>query len=312
MVPIRRVGPFAAALALSALLSACVPGGGPPPTPPPYPIVLAHGALGMESYGALDYWFGIVPPLQNAGATVYVTEVSAIHSSVVRGEQLLAQVQQIVATSGFPRVNLIGHSQGGIDARYVAGVRPDLVASVTTIGSPHKGAELAEFIAAGIRDDGSFTSALVGAFGSSIGAILSLLTGTDLPLDARAALLQLAPSGMAAFNAQFPAGVPADCGEGSPQVGAVRYFSWMGRTPLTNSLDPSDGLVGLAGAVYLLTPNDGLVSVCSAQFGDVIRNSYLMNHLDEVNQILGLVQLFETNPKTLFVNHVTRLRNLGL
>ena len=37
----------------------------------------------------------------------------------------------------------------------------------------------------------------------------------------------------------------------------------------------------------------------------------LENHLDEVNQIAGLVSIFETNPKTLFRNHVSRLRDLN-
>ena len=37
-----------------------------------------------------------------------------------------------------------------------------------------------------------------------------------------------------------------------------------------------------------------------------------MNHLDEVNQLLGLTALFETNPKTVFRNHANRLKKKGL
>jgi triacylglycerol lipase len=278
-----------------------------------YPIVLAHGILGMESYlGVLDYWFGIVPALREAGASVYVTEVSAIHSSVERGEQLLAQVQQILATSGAAKVNLIGHSEGGIDARYVAGVRPDLVASVTTIGSPHKGSPVAELLATGILDDGTFTAELIDALGPVLQQVLQLLTGTGLPLDARAALLQLAPSQMARFNARFPNGVPAGCGEGSPQAGGVRFFSWTGSSPTTNPLDPTDTAFEYASLVHPLAPNDGFVSVCSAQFGDVIRNDYTMNHLDEIHQMVGLVSPLEVSPISLFLNHASRLRSLGL
>jgi triacylglycerol lipase len=44
----------------------------------------------------------------------------------------------------------------------------------------------------------------------------------------------------------------------------------------------------------------------------VIRDNYFQNHLDEVNQLLGLVSIFESNPKTLFRNHANRLKNLGL
>ena len=53
----------------------------PPPTPANHPFVLAHGALGMESYGPLDYWYGIEDYIEDKGGTVYVTEVSAANSS---------------------------------------------------------------------------------------------------------------------------------------------------------------------------------------------------------------------------------------
>ncbi len=286
------------------------PGGGDPG--PPYPIVLAHGALGMESYGPLEYWFGIVSALEDAGNDVHVTQVSAIHSSTVRGEQLLEQVEAILIITGKDKVHLIGHSQGGLDARYVAGVRPDLVASVTTVGSPHKGALVFDELFDGILADGTFTAALLDLFGSSIGVLLELLFGTSDPVDARAALSNLVGSGIDDFNALFPNGLPAGCHPGAAQVGDVRYYSWTGKNVLTNFLDPTDTLLGLASVVYLFQQNDGLVTVCSAQFGDVLEDDYWMNHLDEVNQILGLTHLFEVDPKTPYVQHATRLRNLGL
>ncbi len=290
-------------------------GDDPPPTgfaETRYPIVLAHGALGMESYGPLDYWYGIVEALEAEGAEVYVTQVSAINSSLERGQQLEAQVAAIVASSGASKVNLIGHSQGGLDARYVAGVSPGLVASVTTIGSPHQGAELAQVLADGILADGTFTAALIDLLGGAVEAVLELVTGQENPVDARAALIGLSPAGVGLFNALFPDGLPSGCGPGPAVVGGIHYFSWTGASVLTNVLDPTDGFLGLTSFVYLGEANDGLVSVCSAQFGDVIRDDYVANHLDEVNQILGIASLFETDPVTLFLNHANRLKNLGL
>ena len=58
--------------------------------------------------------------------------------------------------------------------------------------------------------------------------------------------------------------------------------------------------------------NDGLVGRCSSHFGQVIRDNYYMDHLDEINQLLGLVSLFETNPKAVFRQHANRLKNAGL
>src|SRR5262245_2467935 len=76
-----------------------------------YPIVLAHGLFGFdELFGVVEYWYGIPGELRERGAKVYVTTVAQAGSSEVRGEQLLEQVETIVAISGKPKVNLIGHS----------------------------------------------------------------------------------------------------------------------------------------------------------------------------------------------------------
>ena len=103
-----------------------------------YPIVLTHGMLGFDSILGVDYWYGIPSSLRSDGASVYITEVSQLNTSELRGEELLDQVEEIAAISGKGKVNLIGHSHGGPTVRYVAAIRPDLVASVTSVGAPHK------------------------------------------------------------------------------------------------------------------------------------------------------------------------------
>ena len=92
----------------------------------------------------------------------------------------------------------------------------------------------------------------------------------------------------------------------------MSYFSWSGAKPLTNVLDISDAGMGLLALLYLGEKNDGLVSSCSSHLGLVIRDDYRMNHLDEVNQVAGLVSPFETNPASVFRQHANRLKNRGL
>jgi len=277
-----------------------------------YPIVLAHGMAGFdELFGVYEYWFGIPDALEDKGATVFVTSVSQFNTSQERGEQLIAQIETITAITGKPKVNLIGHSHGGLDVRYVAATRPDLVASATSVGSPHKGADLADYLASNI-EDGSFTQSVLSYFAESLGVVLGLLSGSVEPQDAIAALDQLTSSGTAAFNASYPQGVPASaCGEGAFSVNGIRYYSWGGTGVLTNALDVSDVALGLTSLFYS-EANDGLVGRCSSHLGDVIRDNYYQNHLDEVNQVLGLVSIFTSNPKTLFKNHANRLKNAGL
>jgi len=276
-----------------------------------YPIVLAHGMAGFDSlFGVLDYWYGLEGALEDGGATVFVTEVSQFNTTQARGEQLLAQVQQILAITGKSKVNLIGHSHGGLDVRYVAAVRPDLVASVTSVGSPHKGAALADYLRANVSG-GSFTESALAFFANSLGTVLGLLTGSSNPQDAVAALDSLTSAGLASFNATYPQGVPTtSCGSGASSVGGVRYYSWSGTGLLTNLLDVSDAPLALTSLVYPES-NDGLVGRCSSHLGQVIRDNYFQNHLDEVNQVLGLVSIFESSPTSIFRAHANRLKTAG-
>jgi triacylglycerol lipase len=277
-----------------------------------YPIVLEHGMAGFDDlFGVFGYWFGIVDALEDGGATVFTTTVSQFNATELRGEQLIDQVETIVALTGKPKVHLIGHSHGGLDVRYVAAVRPDLVASVSSVGSPHKGAALADYLRANVQN-GSFTEGVLAFFANSLGTVIGLLTGHTNPQDAIAGLDALTTVGLATFNAQYPQGVPTTaCGQGAASVNGIRYYSWSGTGVLTNVLDVSDTSLGLASLVYP-EANDGLVGRCSSHLGTVVRDNYFHNHLDEVNQVLGLVSIFEASPQSIFRAHANRLKNAGL
>ena len=271
-----------------------------------YPIVLVHGLFGFDRLGPVEYFYGIPSALRSGGASVHLTSVSAANSTEVRGEQLLAQVKQILAATGAAKVNLIGHSHGGPTARYVASVRPDLVASVTSVAGVNKGSTIADVLVGAAPN----TS---GALANAVASLVSFLSGgSGLPQNGGAALRSLSTAGALAFNARHPQGVPtSSCGEGANHVNGVYYFSWSGGQPYTNVLDAADPIMALTGAAFG-QKNDGLVSSCSSHLGRVIRDDYAMNHLDEVNQTIGLVNLFETSPVTVFRQQANRLQALGL
>lgn len=277
-----------------------------------YPIVLCHGMAGFDSlFGVVDYFYGIDSALRSSGAKVYITQVPAFNSTEARGEALLAEIEDLAARTGAAKFNLIGHSHGGLDVRYVAAMRPDLVASVTTVGSPHKGADLADYLRAHVSS-GSFTEGVLSFFADSLGVLLGLLSGYSAPQDAIAGLDALTTAGTSAYNAKFPAGLPSTaCGSGPATVNGIRFYSWSGHSPVTNLLDIGDGPLGVSSLVYS-GQNDGLVGTCSSHLGTVIRDDYTMNHLDEVNQLLGLTALFSTSPVSVFRSHANRLKNAGL
>ena len=271
-----------------------------------YPIVLVHGLFGFDNIGPVEYFYGVPSALRSGGARVYTTTVSAANSTEVRGEQLLTQVKQIIAATGAGKVNLIGHSHGGPTSRYVASVRPDLVASVSSVAGVNKGSKVAD-IALGLVP--GVTSTLANAVASFINFMSG---GSGLPQNGKAALQSLSSAGAAAFNARHPAGLPTSaCGEGAYVANGVHYFSWSGGKTWTNALDALDPIFLLTG-VAMGEKNDGLVASCKSHLGRVIRDDYGMNHADEVNQLIGIVNLFETSPVSVFRQQANRLQGLGL
>jgi triacylglycerol lipase len=274
-----------------------------------YPIVLVHGLFGFDNVAGIDYFYGIPAELRNGGAQVFVASVSSFNSSEARGEQLLKEIKTLLASTGAKKVNLIGHSQGGPTARYVAGVAPELVASVTTIAGVNKGSKIADLVGR-FLPAGSFSEAVVVSATTALGNVIGFLSGRSVPEVPLEALKALSTAGTATFNAKFPQGLPTGCTNGPELVNGVRYYSWTGSKGLTNILDISDPAMGVLNLLHG-EPNDGLVSVCSSRLGTSL-GVYSQNHLDEINQLFGLRDIFDVNPVTLYRDHANRLKGMGL
>ena len=278
-----------------------------------YPIVLTHGLLGFDNLLGIDYWHKVPETLEADGAQVFLTTVSNSNSSEVRGEQLIPQIERILAITGAEKVNLIGHSHGGPTIRYVASVRPDLVASVTSIAGVNKGSEVADVINAWSEGSSAF-STLIETLGNTLATVIDFISGGGYEQDILASMSSLTTEQSLAFNVDHPAGIPTTaCGEGDYIVNGIRYYSWSGAKPLTNVLDPTDLIMGVTSLFFPAgVKNDGLVSSCSSHLGMVIRDDFRMNHLDEVNMLLGLHDIWSTDPITVFRSHANRLKQAGL
>lgn len=279
-----------------------------------YPIVFAHGLFGFGSLVGVDYFYQILPDLARNGANVWATRVSTMNSSEVRGEQALSQVETILAITGKPKVNLIGHSHGGQTVRYINGVAPEKVASVTTIASGNKGAQIADLLE-GVLVGRVLEYPARAIFDVLVSPVITFASGLDphtFPFDAKAALQALGTKQSLAFNRNFPNGVPlTNCGEGAYKVNQTLYYSFMGNSPFNTPLDPSD--YGMAASGLLAgNDNDGVVERCSARFGKVIRDNHRWNHLDEVNQLLGIRSIFAADPVSVYREHANRLKLQGL
>jgi triacylglycerol lipase len=178
---------------------------------------------------------------------------------------------------------------------------------VTSIGGVNKGSRVADVLVGAAPD-------VVYSVGNALGGFLDLINGSpSLPQNAYAAAQSLSTAGTVAFNAAHPEGIPTTaCGEGAYQVNGVYYFSWSGAKSYTNLFDPADPFLAITSLAFGGAKNDGLVASCSSHLGRVIRDDYRMNHLDEINQMVGITHLFETSPVTLFRQQANRLQGMGL
>lgn len=126
---------------------------------PSLPIVFAHGLFGFDELLlapaslqktipglSVVYWKGISDMLVQRGAEVLVTRVPMSASIEERAKALRDAID-----ARFPagqEINVIGHSMGGLDARYlIAHLEPKArVRSLTTIASPHRGSTFADYM----------------------------------------------------------------------------------------------------------------------------------------------------------------------
>lgn len=112
-----------------------------------YPLLLVHG-VGFRDFHYFNYWGRIPRELVRNGARVYYGHQEAWGTVESNGQILKEKIQEIIRDTGCGKVNIIAHSKGGLDARYViSGLHmEDRVATLTTINTPHRGSRLVDFL----------------------------------------------------------------------------------------------------------------------------------------------------------------------
>lgn len=265
---------------------------------PPYPIVLAHGFFGFEDFagaGFLTYFYDVKDHLQAKGETlVFTPAVDPFNSSDFRGAQLAAYIEEILKQTGHEKVNIIGHSQGGLDARVAANLRPDLVASVVTVATPHGGSKVADIVLKLVADPNAqeIVNQLLKLIGAPLYDQIGNETNVILPLKL------FSEPGIKAFNLAHPdepgvfyasIGGRTDLHLGgvacNPDEHVAFVDAWQGK------LDTADPLLSLLetvldGGLGDPYPNDGLVRVVDSKRGK-FWGCLPADHLDEVGQLLG-------------------------
>ena len=122
-----------------------------------YPILLLHGvAAKSEVLGA--HYFGRLPKaLKSKGYEVFDGNHLAWGSFDQNANILYEDINYKTEELGYEKVNIISHSKGGLDARYMlwkyspVGIS-NRVASLTTLNTPHRGSVTADSLFAVVPD----------------------------------------------------------------------------------------------------------------------------------------------------------------
>jgi triacylglycerol lipase len=216
------------------------------------PLVLVHGLCGFDRLYAfrrpvIDYFPGIREQLQAGGNSVYSPRLSPTAGIPRRAQELKRYILENLPSVP---VHVVGHSLGGMDARYMVSRlgMENRVLSLTTVGTPHRGTSFADW---GVQRWSRLIVPILRILGLPFQAFYDLMTDS-----------------CSRFN------------EDVPNVPGVRYYSVAGRceSPWVGPewryswkvVNRTEG------------PNDGVVSVASAAWGES-HDVWAGDHLNLVN-----------------------------
>ncbi|KAI1764449.1 putative triacylglycerol lipase [Hypoxylon sp. FL1150] len=228
---------------------------------PKHPIVLAHGLLGFAELRlaggwlpAIHYWRGITDALKANGVEVITATVPPSGSIEQRAERLARGISEVAQGKS---VNIVAHSMGGLDARYmVSNLQPKNVdvRSLVTVASPHRGSAFADYIFEEIGED-------------RLPSIYKFVKGVGMDTGAFEQLTRRY------MTEKFNPKTPDD-----PQVRYFSYGATMDQPPLFSIFRHSHGVIA-----NVEGPNDGLVSVTSSKWGSYKGTLVGVSHLDLIN-----------------------------
>jgi len=227
---------------------------------PKHTIVLAHGLLGFDELRLLgpllpgiQYWRGIKQALLANNIRVITAAVGPTDSIERRGAALASYIAQHADGQS---VNIIAHSMGGLDSRYmISRLKPTNVdvRSLTTVATPHRGSAFADYVFDQIGNE-------------------------RIPRVYRAMEKVGVPTG--AYSQLTRKYMGEEFNPNTPDREGVRYFSYGAECrPRWWSSFRFPGAV----ISKVEGPNDGLVSVESSRWGEYKGTLADVSHLDLIN-----------------------------
>ncbi len=260
-----------------------------------YPILFVHGVFFRDSK-YFNYWGRIPKELQLNGAEVFYGKHESASSIEDCANQLAERIKKLAQETGCEKFNIIAHSKGGLDCRYAIdrlGISP-YVASLTTINTPHRGCQFADYLLTEIPEN--IKNKVASAYNKTLKKL-----GDDSP-DFLAAVNNLTAS----FCEELDKSMPAPDGIFCQSVGSVMAKASSGSFPLNLSYH----LVKLFDGA-----NDGLVCEKAFKWGEkytlvepVLNKG--ISHADMIDLTRQNVEGFDV--REFYIELVNDLKNRGL
>lgn len=261
-----------------------------------YPILLVHGVF-FRDFKLINYWGRIPGELEKNGAEVYYGQHQSARPVRQSGLELARRIEEITRQTGCEKVNIIAHSKGGLDCR-CAMQDPAVaarVASLTTINTPHRGCEFADYLLHKIPSN--VQQKVAAAYNKAAAAL-----GDEDP-DFLAAVGDLTASACQQLNAEM-ADPPEEilC----QSVGSIMRRASYGKFPMRHSFHIVSHFDG---------PNDGLVGGRSFRWGQ--RHTLLttqgdrgISHGDMID--MNRENIADFDVREFYVQLVAQLKEMGL
>ncbi len=213
-----------------------------------YPVVLLHGFGAFATVGRKGYLHHIAMHLRSHGIRAYAPNVDPYGTIETRALTWKRRIECILEETKADKVNLIAHSMGGLDARYLISELDGFayVASLITFSTPHRGTALARYALERPEQLGNWLTGVMNWLGS-------IVYESGKP-NAALTLSELTPEYVQEhFNPYVP------------DHPAVSYWSIGGRAGKGTDVPINPFLVMPNRLLYRYEGmNDGLVSVTSA------------------------------------------------
>ncbi len=112
-----------------------------------YPVLLVHG-MGFRDRERFCYWGRIPKELEKLGCNIFYGNQDSNGSIEANAEFIGNRIDRILEETGKEKVNIIAHSKGGLDCRYLISTLGfgGKVASLTTISTPHNGSKTIDLL----------------------------------------------------------------------------------------------------------------------------------------------------------------------